>query len=547
MSGSFDRRSVWAQWRAVIAWTAVVTLSGCESPQPTGAVTCPHVAPDRPDEPSAVLKLDASQIKPMYTELLAIDLPTAVRVAVAQNTDVLKARQQVKASQGRLESTVGGVFPALVPTTLFEHVEGAARATAGNLVGVGFDTYGVAGAIQWVINPGRVVYEIVAAKKRLAAAGQQEQAVRQETLRTAGVRYYQLVLAQARVATANEAIVESEELLRIARLRVTAGSGVRADELRAEARLAETKQALVRALQAFYESSVALGLTLQLDAKVTLVPKGDEVVPLSLVRADMPIEELLAIAIQYRPDLASVRTILDAVAADAGATWWGDFGPQLQVGYQVGGITGHSDDTQEAKGIPSNLIVNPRSQNGTFSSTPIVNGAIKELISRGAKRAEGSSDQTFGFHEQQRGYAGAGWRLSLSAFGDLKTARAIEQQARIEVDRRLADVQAQVVTAHQASRANRELIGLANAEVASAQEALRLAQANLNAGAMTTLDVLQAQDAAALARLHFAGAVVQFDEAEINLLGALGLLDESALVRSEACISPAVVANRNND
>ena len=83
--------------------------------------------------------------------------------------------------------------------------------------------------------------------------------------------------------------------------------------------------------------------------------------------------------------------------------------------------------------------------------------------------------------------------------------------------------------AAQASRANRELIGLANQQITAAQEALRLSEANLQAGAMTTLDVLQAQDAATQARLRYAASVVRYNQSQVNLLAALGLLDETTL------------------
>ncbi len=46
---------------------------------------------------------------------------------------------------------------------------------------------------------------------------------------------------------------------------------------------------------------------------------------------------------------------------------------------------------------------------------------------------------------------------------------------------------------------------------------------------MTTLDVLQAQDAVTQARLRHAEAVVQFNQSQVNLLAALGLLDELTL------------------
>ncbi len=82
------------------------------------------------------------------------------------------------------------------------------------------------------------------------------------------------------------------------------------------------------------------------------------------------------------------------------------------------------------------------------------------------------------------------------------------------------------MTAAQASNTNSELIGLANQQVVAAAEALRLTQANLQAGTMTTLDVLQAQDAASQARLRYAEAVVRYNQSEVDLLASLGLIDE---------------------
>ena len=65
---------------------------------------------------------------------------------------------------------------------------------------MGFNTFQPSIAVQWVVNPGKVIYEIVAAKKRLAAQEHQQRAVVMETIRRAAVHYYDLVLAQAGVA-----------------------------------------------------------------------------------------------------------------------------------------------------------------------------------------------------------------------------------------------------------------------------------------------------------------------------------------------------------
>jgi len=509
----------------------VAALAGCATPPARQLVMDrPDVAPASQPAIGQPYSLDASHVKPMYRELLSIDLRTVLRVAAAGNAEIRTAREQVRAAQGRLQSAVGAAFPAIVPSALFEHVEGTVRATEGNLVGVGFNTFQPSVALQWIINPGRVAYDIIAAKKRLAASEQLEQAALLETLRTAALQYYELVLLQARLTAAHQAVAEAEELLRITRLKTRTGTGIRADELRAEARVAERRQDLVLELNAFYQASLGLAVTLQVeDPLATFVPSQTTVQPVSLVRDDIAIDDLVAYAVSFRPDLAAVRTLIEAAEADRGGVWWGAFGPQFQVAYQYGGITGHANNVLKGKGFPTGAIRNPFSSDGTFSPSPFVNERIKDRISRYTQRFARDRDQTFVFTDQQRFNASAGWRLSVSAIGDLKTAGAAEAQAEIEAGQRLVEVKADIASAHQASRTNAELIRLAHTQLVSAAEALRLTQANLEAGTMTALDVLQAQDALAQARVRLADAVVKYNQSQVNLLAALGLLDEHSL------------------
>jgi outer membrane protein TolC len=441
----------------------------------------PDVTPEHQTASTHVLQLDASQIGPMYREIFAINLPTVVRVAAAENFDILQAKEQVMASRGLLESARGSIFPSLVPSVSFLGVQGAVQATEGNLVGVGFNTFRSSIAVRWVLNPGKVKYEIVAAKKQLAASEHRERAIISETLRTAAVQYYELVLAQARVAASHKAVSEAQELLRINQLHRKIGTGIPANVSRAEAHLAERQQYLAIALNTFYDVSVSLSLTLHLDSSVTLVPQATQLTLVDLVRNDLQLDELLELAARYRPDLESVRAMVEAIAAKTDATWWGGFGPLLGAVYQFGGIT--ADD----------------------------------------------GDKSFAFKDQQRFSAGTGWRWSLSSFGDLKVAQAFEQQALIEADRRLDEVRAQVVRTLQGSNMYRELISKSRKQLTATEEANRLVQANFETGAMTMLDVLQSQDAHALARLRYAEVVVQYNISQVNLLAALGLIDKERL------------------
>lgn len=512
-----------------IALSAVM-LGGCSlGTRQSPDAARPDVSPTTQPFSATSIALESSLIKPMQREMLAIDLPAVLRTALAQNLDIRQARQQVEASQGIWESAVGAALPAVLVNAPFEHVDGTVRAVNGELLGAGFNTFQLYTAAQWITNPGQVVYQLIASRKHLIASEQVGKAVVLNTMRQSAIGYYALALAQTRVSTAHKGVAEAEELLRIEQLRNRAGTGVPADELRAEARLAEFQQDLVRAINGFYQASVALALTLRLDASVTLVPSAAKLSQVTLVRPDLPFDDLLEMAVVFRPDLKSVRVLAEQAAALRGATWWGSWGPQFQVGYQYGGITGHADNVVPAQGIPNNLIVNPVSENGTFSSNPVANGVIKELISRGSTKLAHRGDQTAGFDSQERFNAGVGWRFTLSAFGDLRAARAAEERALIEAQRQFEIVRAQVVLALESSKTQSELARLAQRQVVSADEALRLSLANLNAGTMTTLDVLQAQDAANQARLRHADAIVGYNQSQINLIAAIGLLDESIL------------------
>ena len=230
----------------------LLAVSGCDDLSSL-RLSHPSVAPAT--QPTASLKVDASQIPPMYRRLLAVDLPTVARVAMARNLDIQAAQQRVEASRGEYESSVGAIFPSITPNITGRALEGALANPDGGVALATFRNFTPAAAINWIINPGQVAYDIVASKRRLEASAQQEQAVVLETARSAAVQYYDLVLAQAQVSVARQTMKEAEELLRIERLRLKTGTGLPADELRAEAALADAQQELLTALNGFYDTS----------------------------------------------------------------------------------------------------------------------------------------------------------------------------------------------------------------------------------------------------------------------------------------------------
>jgi outer membrane protein TolC len=463
-------------WRVVPAAFVSLMANGCADLSGL-RLSHPSVAPAA--QPAAALRVDASQIPTMYRRMLAVDLPTVARVAMARNLDIQQAQQRVEASRGAYEASVGAIFPSITPGVTGVGLNGAV-ASGGGFGLASFQNLFPMVALQWIINPGQVAYDLVASKRRLEASAQQQQAVEQETTRRAAVQYYDLVLAQARVAVTRQALEEAEELLRIERLKAASGTGLPADELRAQAAVAAVQQDGLTAIKEFYDASIALTITLHLDSTVMLVPRAGSMSQTTLVREDLPIEGMLVIALRYRPDLQAVRTLVSAAQADKGATLWGGLGPQVQAASLV----------------------------------------------RPAPPAETMADTEY---RQQTYAVTGGFNWSAQIIGRIKTAMANAKLAGLDLDRQLDKVRAAVVSAHQASITAVKLIPIAGQEVASSEEALRLTQQNLTAGTGLTIDVLQAEDTAAKARLRRATAMVRYNQSQINLLAALGLIDQTNL------------------
>ncbi|MFB3892749.1 MAG: TolC family protein [Phycisphaerae bacterium] len=473
-----------ARLLTTVAIIVGASLTGCDAswqaPLPREGVAAKGLAPTTQPGPDDV-RLDASAIQPMHLDLLAIDLPTVAAVATARNIDILSARQRVEASHGRYASSIGSALPSLVPAIGFGFHRGGARDTTGAIVTGNYVALHPAAAVQWVVNPGQVIHDVIASRKRLSAAQQDELSVGVRTLQQAAAQYYGLCLAQAGVSAALEAQSNAEELVRVAAVRLKAERAVPADDLRAQAALAGRQQDVLLAVNAFYYASVALATTLRLDPAVTHVARPDKLTRTALVRDDMTLDMLMAMAVERRPDLKAVRELIAAAEADKAAIAWGGLGPAAITGYQAGGI---------------------------------------------ASRASGVD---YPMRLEQVATAGAGFRLGLAIIGDLQSADARQRLAVLAAQSQLDQLRGEVVAAVQDSRASDKLVPLAVRQLAAAQEGLRQVQAAYTAGRAILLDVLDAQSVLAQARLRYAQAVAGYNQSRVNILASLGILDAASL------------------
>jgi outer membrane protein TolC len=79
--------------------------------------------------------------------------------------------------------------------------------------------------VRWAVNSGQVYFNVLASKKRLVAAEQQDNAVTIQIIKAAGLQYYDPALAQARVGVARDPLVEAQEFVRLAEMALRRADG----------------------------------------------------------------------------------------------------------------------------------------------------------------------------------------------------------------------------------------------------------------------------------------------------------------------------------
>jgi outer membrane protein TolC len=299
----------------------------------------PDVTPSKPAS-NGTLRLANPRIQPIDRDVLTIDLDRVTRVASLGNVGILEARQRVEASHGQLEAAAAAVLPTIGPGAALMHLQGFDINNLGVLQAAHYTTLNPAILVHWAVNPGQVYFDVVASRKRLLTSEQQERSIVMQTIRTAALQYYDLVFAQARVEVARQALSQAEELVRVSLKRVDAGFGLPVDVSRSKATLAARRQQLLVALNGFTKASVTLASTLYLDPAVTLIPRSRALVATSLVRNDLGLRQLIALAVRWHPDLHAVRDLAAAAGADTDAIIWGASLPTLQAGYQPGEFGG---------------------------------------------------------------------------------------------------------------------------------------------------------------------------------------------------------------
>lgn len=406
-----------------------------------------------------------------------IDLPTALRLAGAQNLDVQLAREKATEARAEHRASLMAFYPWLAPGLVYKAHDGLAQNTDGRIQDADKDllTYGPALTAQ--VDLGEAIYRRLAARQLARAAEAAAEAQRQDAVMLAALAYFDLVQEQAAERIAADAVKAAHDFSQQLANAVEAGVALKGDALRAavqtdKARLAQQQAAARRRL-----ASMRLAAHLRLDPTVELAARDADLAPLNYFPAKSTSLAALIAQARSRPELAASQALTDAALARRDGAKYGPLIPTVSGYASYGGLSGGPDGGPDRDGHSSDFGI-----------------ALTWKIGPG------------GLFDRSR----------------TETAESRLRQARLQQAKTADAIATQVVEAHTRVRSLREQSATAAQSLATAQKALQIAEQRNEFGLAAVLDRLTAQQDLVAARLAHAATLAEANRAQFALRRASG-------------------------
>jgi outer membrane protein TolC len=417
-----------------------------------------------------------------------IDLPTALRLAGAQNLDIQIARERLNEAQADRQTALEGFFPWVSAGVGYHRRDGVAQAVpAGTISDAHFQSYSPGAALSAQVALGDAFYKSLAAKQLVRASDQALEAQRQDSVLSAAQGYFELEKAKSLVEVVRQALKTSQDYQAQLHAAVASGIAFKGDELRVQSQSERYEISLRQALEHQRIAAADLARTLHLDARVDLVPPETELAPLTLFETNVTTGRLVDQALSSRPELKQSQSLVSAAQTEQKGTVYGPLIPSLGAQAYGGGLGGGPD------GGPGNF------------------GPVGDYS------------------------VGVSWRIGpggLFDSGRIKGTKARVAAAQLSQEKLRDEVIAQVVTAVARSQSLSTQLELARRNLATASETLRLTRERKQYGVGIVLEDIQAQQDLTQARSDYFTSLAEYDKAQYTLSKAVGGLPAGASSQS---------------
>jgi len=301
----------------------------------------------------------------------AIDLGSALRLAGAENFELVIARQRVEEAVAIQQLAAAQILPTLNLGGNYDAHTGNLQQASGNILNVQRSAlYVGAGAnavaagtvpipgLQWNLNVSESIYNFFITRQRSEQSRFANQAEQNDVLLMVAVAYTGLLQAHGRLSLAIITRNDAREVARLTANYAETGEGRNADAERAATELRRREEDVAEARLEVGVASRRLSELLNLDATILLRPLESQVVPQPIVPNRIPLAELVTIAMLDRPELKARQAAIRAAILELDSAKMLPFSPQVMLGFSNGVFGGGSNlvasSTPPVTGLPPN-------------------------------------------------------------------------------------------------------------------------------------------------------------------------------------------------
>ena len=295
---------------------------------------------------------------------MPIDLESALRLAGAENPELLLARTRITEVDAARQLAVAQLLPNINLGTNYDAHVGPLQQSNGNILNVNRDamylglganataagTVNIPG-LSYNLNVGESWYGYLVTKQRLQTTRNLSDAVRNDVLLRVCLGYLELLRNDGRREIAKKNRNEAAELARVTRVFSDKGQGRKADADRAAVELRKREYEFTQTEADTLTSSARLAQLLNIDPSTRLKPIDGWVVPTPVVQDTIPLPELLRIALMNRPELLARRSEITGAMYELSLAKVLPFSPNMIVGYSAGGYGGGSNLVADQPGF----------------------------------------------------------------------------------------------------------------------------------------------------------------------------------------------------
>ncbi|MCP5292866.1 MAG: TolC family protein [Burkholderiales bacterium] len=315
------------------------------------------------EEPA--VKISAAQV---------FTLDQAIDYALDNNPDLQIAIERIKQAEARLGIALAAFYPQITARASYEHSNNPAQVFAMIVAQRDFD----ASAMQNINSPGyrqNFRPEIIgtlslfrggqdyqksrAAELGIDAADFERSSVKNALVEAVTVSYYAYLAAQEALKVAQDSIYAISSELKQTTLRYEAGTTLKSEVLSLDVKLAEAKEAEIRAVNSIALSKTSITNLLGLENPETFTVAATS--RLTRPRLIAPFDELLSLALTERPEVMAAARQVEISERELKAEL-GAYLPKADAFVSYGqnsqspGFSGHKDNVTVGVAVEMNLF-----------------------------------------------------------------------------------------------------------------------------------------------------------------------------------------------